>query len=116
MNCRLLAVFAALLAGCAAPPAPPHGIDPSVSGPLTQGAERKKPPAPQLEQALIPPLRMEMPQAVTILRLDRNMSYILMPDQRMYMENPLDMSLVAQTSAKPTPFLMRSAASRRAAR
>ena len=43
--------------------------------------------------------RMEMPQAVTILRLDRNMSYILMPDQRMYMENPLDMSLVAQTSA-----------------
>ena len=63
MNCRLLAVFAALLAGCAAPPAPPHGIDPSVSGPLTQGAERKKPPAPQLEQALIPPLRMEMPQA-----------------------------------------------------
>jgi MSHA biogenesis protein MshL len=55
-------MYAALAAGCAAPPAP-HGVDPSISGSLTQGAERRKPPAPQLEQALIPPLRMEMPQA-----------------------------------------------------
>ncbi len=42
--------------------------------------------------------RMEMPQAVTILRLDRGLSYMLMPEQRMYMEHPLDMSLVTQTS------------------
>jgi MSHA biogenesis protein MshL len=62
MNRRLVAVFAALVAGCAAPPAP-HGVDPSISGPLAQSADPRKPPAPQLEQALIPPLRMEMPQA-----------------------------------------------------
>ena len=43
--------------------------------------------------------RMEMPQAVTILRLDRNVSYMLMPAQRMYMEHPLDATMVAQTSA-----------------
>lgn len=42
--------------------------------------------------------RMEMPQAITILRLDRSLSYILMPSQHMYMEHPLDMNMVAQTS------------------
>ena len=61
MNRPILAMFAALLAGCAAPPAQ-QGVDPAISGALAQGGERKKPPSPQLEQALIPPLRMEMPQ------------------------------------------------------
>ena len=37
-----------------------------------------------------PLLRYEMGPAVTITRLDRKKSYVLMPDQKMYMEHPID--------------------------
>jgi MSHA biogenesis protein MshL len=60
MNRRIFLVLAIALAGCAAPP--PAGVDPAVSAPLAEGAQRKKPAVPAVEQALIPPLRMEMPQ------------------------------------------------------
>ena len=61
MNRFTMTLFAALLSGCVSTPMP-QGIDPSISDALTQGGERRKPPAPRLEQSLIPPLRMEMPQ------------------------------------------------------
>lgn len=60
MNRRFLLMLTLALAGCAAPP--PAGVDPAVSAPLAQGQQRKKPAVPSVEQALIPPLRMEMPQ------------------------------------------------------
>lgn len=37
-------------------------------------------------------LRYEMGPAVTITRLDRKTSYVLMPEQKMYMEQPMDPS------------------------
>jgi len=64
MNRRLLPMFAALLAGCATPP--PTAIDGSISREMTKADERKTPPVPRLEQALLPPLRMEMPQAAGV--------------------------------------------------
>jgi MSHA biogenesis protein MshL len=60
MNRIALLFLAVTLAGCAAPV--PQGVDPDVSAPLAQGQQRKKPSMPAVEQALIPPLRMEMPQ------------------------------------------------------
>src|SRR5260221_2824237 len=61
MNCRIFAAAVLALAGCAASPPPQPVVDPSLSDALTQSTERKKPAAPQIEQSLIPPLRMEMP-------------------------------------------------------
>jgi MSHA biogenesis protein MshL len=60
MNRQLLAALSVLIAGCAAAPSQ-KGVDPGISGQLTPGRERK-PAASSVEQALIPPLRMEMPQ------------------------------------------------------
>ena len=60
MNRLFLAAISVALAGCASRPAP-QSVDPFVTDALAPGAERKKPAAPQIEQALIPPLRMEMP-------------------------------------------------------
>ncbi len=52
------------IAGCALlPPAKP-GLDPKVVGELSQTAARKAAPRPEaVEQALLPPVRMEMPSA-----------------------------------------------------
>jgi MSHA biogenesis protein MshL len=49
-----------LLASCA--PQPPRDIDPSISRELASAGERRTPAASSLEQSLLPPLRMEMPQ------------------------------------------------------
>jgi hypothetical protein len=42
--------------------------------------------------------RIEMPQATMILRLDRGVTWMIMPDQGMYMEQPVDPKMAAQTS------------------
>jgi len=60
MNRSILAAAVFALVACSTPP--PKGVDSNLRDALNPGAERKKPDAPQLEQALMPPLRMEMPQ------------------------------------------------------
>lgn len=44
--------------------------------------------------------RMETPQAITITRIDKNIVWILMPAQRMYMEQPLKPENVVATTDK----------------
>ena len=44
-------------------------------------------------------MRMEMAQATMIMRHDRHVSWTLMPNQRMYMEQPMDPTMVAQFGA-----------------
>lgn len=44
--------------------------------------------------------RMETPQAITITRIDKNVVWILMPAQRMYMEQPLKPENVVATTDK----------------
>ncbi len=41
-------------------------------------------------------LRYEMPQAITISRLDRQTSYVLMPSEKMYMEQKIDPAAAAK--------------------
>ena len=52
-------MFAAL-ASCSLPPS--QGLDPSIDGELNKGAQRKPKPPPSVEQALLPPARMAMPE------------------------------------------------------
>lgn len=57
----LLALGAVLLASCGTPP-PPTSVDGQILGELEKAGERKPQPRPSsVEQALLPPLRMEMP-------------------------------------------------------
>jgi hypothetical protein len=42
--------------------------------------------------------RVEMPQAIMIMRMDRNVTYMIMPEQNMYMEQALDPKMMAQAS------------------
>jgi MSHA biogenesis protein MshL len=49
-----------LVLGCA--PQPPRAIDADISREMSQAGERRTPAAASLEQSLLPPLRMEMPQ------------------------------------------------------
>lgn len=42
--------------------------------------------------------RVEMPQATMIMRMDLSVSWIVMPEQGMYMEQPIDPKMAAQTS------------------
>lgn len=44
--------------------------------------------------------RYEMPQAITITRLDRHVAYILMPTEKMVMEHPLDRLAAAKAGIK----------------
>lgn len=37
-------------------------------------------------------VRMEMPESVMIIRMDKNLSWMLMPADKMYMEQPVNMS------------------------
>lgn len=45
-------------------------------------------------------VRMEMPGAVTITKMDDMTAFILMPEQKVYMEQKIDPSLIASTSSK----------------
>ncbi len=42
--------------------------------------------------------RMEAGESIVISRVDRGVAYILMPSQNMYMEQPIDPKMMAQTS------------------
>lgn len=44
--------------------------------------------------------RMEMPGAITIGRMDRKVTWMLMPEQRMYLEQPLDVRTAMSTQEK----------------
>lgn len=44
--------------------------------------------------------RMEMPEAITISRMDKKVSWVLMPAQKMYMEQPIDARAAAGTQEK----------------
>lgn len=44
--------------------------------------------------------RMEMDQAVTISRMDKKVVWVLMPEQKMYMEQPIDPRSAASTQEK----------------
>src|SRR5262245_30840128 len=53
-----------VLAGCVAPQPLKPGVDPAVLGEVPKAGDRKVAPRPEaVEQALLPPLRMEMPSA-----------------------------------------------------
>ena len=43
-------------------------------------------------------IRMDMKEGVMIIRNDKKISWMLMPSEKMYMENPIDMSRVPKTS------------------
>lgn len=45
-------------------------------------------------------IRMELPMAVTITRVDKKVAYMLMPAQRMYMEQPFDPKSAVATKEK----------------
>jgi hypothetical protein len=45
-------------------------------------------------------IRMEIPEAVTITRMDKKIAWILMPQQKMYMEQPLQPGNQVPTSGK----------------
>jgi hypothetical protein len=45
-------------------------------------------------------IRMEMPGAVTITRMDKMAAFILMPEQKIYMEQKIDPDLIASTGEK----------------
>ncbi len=45
-------------------------------------------------------MRFEMPEAITISRLDRKVSYVLMPSEKMYMEHPIDRLAAAKTAVQ----------------
>ena len=44
--------------------------------------------------------RLEMPQSIVITRLDRNISWVIMPAQGMYMEQPIDRHMVERTATR----------------
>ena len=44
--------------------------------------------------------RVEMAEAITISRIDKKVVWVLMPQQRMYMEQPLDLHSTASTQEK----------------
>ena len=46
-------------------------------------------------------MRYEMGPAITITRLDRQVSYVLMPEQKMYMQQPMDPSAGARAGVEP---------------
>jgi MSHA biogenesis protein MshL len=64
MKAHIASLLAVLLAGCLAPPPMTPGVDPSVLEGVPKGGDRKAQPRPEaVEQALMPPLRMEMPSS-----------------------------------------------------
>jgi len=60
MRKTLLFALAAALTACSVPPRP-AGVDPAVLSEVDPGSRRQAPPSAAVNQALLPPLRMEMP-------------------------------------------------------
>ncbi len=59
---RTIGIAAVLLAGCALPPAPPDKVEPQIARALESAGERKSvPPPAAIDEALLPPLRIELP-------------------------------------------------------
>lgn len=59
---RFLMLTAIGLAGCAMPPAPPDKVEPQIARELEKAGERKsQPPPAAVNEALLPPLRIELP-------------------------------------------------------
>jgi MSHA biogenesis protein MshL len=56
----MLCAFAALLAGCNVPPRQ-VGVDPRILAEVDPGQPKAPAPPPEVNQALLPPLRMDMP-------------------------------------------------------
>ena len=56
--------------------------------------------------------RMEMPEAITISRIDKKVAWVLMPSEKMYMEQPLNLHSVASTSEKMDGEIERKAEGR----
>lgn len=52
--------------------------------------------------------RMEMPQAVTITRMDKKVTWVFMPGEKMYMEQPVDAHLAAGSTGKMDGEIERS--------
>ena len=52
----------AALAGCATPPPRPSGIEPGIRAALAPAPEKKETPSAAINEALLPPLRMAMPE------------------------------------------------------
>ncbi|MGA8005033.1 MAG: secretin N-terminal domain-containing protein [Burkholderiales bacterium] len=50
------------LAGCATPPPRPSGIEPGIRAALAPAPEKKETPSAAINEALLPPLRMAMPE------------------------------------------------------
>lgn len=46
--------------------------------------------------------RTETPENIIITRMDKNVSYMLMPSEKMYMEHPIDVRMVPKTSKELT--------------
>jgi MSHA biogenesis protein MshL len=64
VKAHIALLLALVLAGCVTPPPLKPGVDPAVLGEVPKAGERKAAPRPEaVEQALLPPLRMEMPSA-----------------------------------------------------
>ena len=53
-------------------------------------------------------IRMDMTEGIMIIRIDKQVSWMLMPSENMYMENPLDMSRVPHTSGSFTSEIERT--------
>jgi MSHA biogenesis protein MshL len=60
MKATMLCVLAAALAGCSAPPRQ-AGVDPQILAAVQAGTPRQPAPSAAVNEALLPPLRMEMP-------------------------------------------------------
>ncbi|MGH8746932.1 MAG: hypothetical protein ACREUK_10640, partial [Burkholderiales bacterium] len=61
MKKAFLIVAVSALGGCATPPPRPSGIEPGIRAAL-ESAPKKETPSAALNQALLPPLRMAMPE------------------------------------------------------
>ncbi|HUJ85966.1 MAG TPA: secretin N-terminal domain-containing protein [Burkholderiales bacterium] len=61
MKKAFLIVAVSVLGGCATPPPRPSGIEPGIRAAL-EPAAKKETPSAALDQALLPPLRMAMPE------------------------------------------------------
>src|SRR5262245_29337745 len=57
----VLVGIATTLTGCLTPPPPPNALDPKISEQLDAAARKPEARPSAVEQALLPPLRMEMP-------------------------------------------------------